>query len=75
MWGGSVSTLVFGPDGSLYAGGGFATAGGVAVNYIARWDGSQLHPLGSGMDYQTVWRRQEDEAQQDAPLRQRTAHC
>jgi hypothetical protein len=41
---------VFGPDGQLYAGGSFWTAGGVAANYIARWDGSQWHSLGSGMD-------------------------
>ncbi len=48
-YGPSVSALAFGPDGSLYAGGDFTTAGGVAANYIARWDGSQWHPLGSGM--------------------------
>jgi hypothetical protein len=34
----------------LYAGGGFTTAGGVAANYIAKWDGSNWSPLGSGMD-------------------------
>ena len=46
-----VYALAFGPDGSLYAGGGFTTAGGVAANYIARWDSatSSWHPLGSGM--------------------------
>ena len=27
-------------DGSLYAGGGFTTAGGVAANNIAKWDGT-----------------------------------
>ncbi len=46
-----VYALAFGPDGSLYAGGSFTTAGEVAANYIARWDGSDWHPLGSGMDY------------------------
>ena len=46
----SVSALAFGPDGSLYAGGGFTTAGGVAANDIARWDGAQWHPLDSGMN-------------------------
>jgi WD40 repeat protein len=44
-----VSALAIGPDGSLYAGGNFGTAGGVAANNIARWDGSQWHPLGGGM--------------------------
>ena len=36
------------PDGSLYAGGWFTTAGGVAANYIARWDGTTWHPLAAG---------------------------
>jgi trimeric autotransporter adhesin len=44
-----VSALAFGPDGSLYAGGRFTTAGEVAANGIARWDGVRWHPLGSGM--------------------------
>ena len=51
---GGVSGLAFGPDGSLYAGGQFTTAGEVAANYIARWDGAQWHPLGSGMDHYVV---------------------
>jgi hypothetical protein len=38
---------VSGPD--LYAGGAFTTAGGVAVNGIAKWDGSAWSALGSGM--------------------------
>ncbi len=33
----------------LYAGGSFTTAGGVAANRIARWDGSVWSPVGSGM--------------------------
>ena len=41
--------MAFGPDGSLYAGGYFDTAGGVTVNRIARWDGASWHPLGGGM--------------------------
>ncbi|MCA9118456.1 MAG: WD40 repeat domain-containing protein, partial [Planctomycetaceae bacterium] len=47
-----VYALAIGPDGSLYAGGGFTTAGEVTANYIARWDGStsSWHPLGSGMN-------------------------
>lgn len=36
----SVTALAVGPDGTLYAGGGFTTAGGVAANDIARWDGT-----------------------------------
>src|SRR6266852_3430940 len=35
---------------ALYAGGGFTTAGGVAANYIAKWDSAQWSTLGSGMD-------------------------
>lgn len=45
-----VYTLAIGPDGSLYAGGSFLTAGGVTVNYMARWDGTMWHALGAGMD-------------------------
>ncbi len=33
----------------LYAGGGFATAGGVTVNGIAKWNGSTWSALGSGI--------------------------
>ncbi len=46
-----VNALAVGPDGSLYAGGDFDTAGGVPAKAIARWDGttSSWHPLGSGM--------------------------
>jgi hypothetical protein len=36
-------------DGKLIAGGNFTTAGGVAANQIAAWDGSNWSPLGSGM--------------------------
>jgi hypothetical protein len=34
----------------LYAGGGFTTAGGVGVNYIAKWNGTSWSALGSGMN-------------------------
>jgi hypothetical protein len=34
----------------LIAGGRFTTAGGVDVNYIARWDGKDWKPLGSGVN-------------------------
>ena len=46
---GGVYDLVFGLDGSLYASGRFTTAGGVSANYIARWDGTSWHPLGTGI--------------------------
>ena len=41
---GFVDALAFGPDGSLYAGGKFTTAGGVTANGIARWDGRLALP-------------------------------
>jgi len=54
---GGVDDLVVFDDGdgpALYAGGFFATAGGVLVNNIARWDGSAWSPLdgpsGVGLD-------------------------
>jgi hypothetical protein len=34
---------------TLYAGGGFTTAGGVAANYIAAWNGSAWSALGAGL--------------------------
>jgi hypothetical protein len=40
-------------DGSgpaLYAGGSFGNAGGVTVQYIAKWDGSTWSAVGSGVD-------------------------
>src|SRR6056297_2178290 len=51
--GGRISAFQVFDDGSgpaLYAGGDFATAGGVAVNNVARWDGSEWTPLGEGID-------------------------
>jgi hypothetical protein len=36
-------------NGDLYAGGDFTMAGGQSANYIARWDGSQWHALGTGI--------------------------
>ena len=38
------------PNGDLVAGGQFTTAGGVAANRIARWDGSSWSSLGSGLN-------------------------
>jgi hypothetical protein len=37
-----------------YVGGEFTTAGGVTVNYVAKWDGSNWSPLGAGMNG-AVW--------------------
>jgi hypothetical protein len=36
-------------DGKLIVGGDFTTAGGIAVNHIAAWDGQSWSPLGSGL--------------------------
>lgn len=33
--------------GNLYAAGNFTTAGGVTVNYVAKWDGTSWSPLGA----------------------------
>jgi len=47
----SVRALAVFDDGSgpaLYAGGDFTTAGGVAANRIAKWNGSSWSQLGSG---------------------------
>lgn len=38
--------------GHLYAVGLFTTIGGVAANYVARWDGSSWNALGSGLNGQ-----------------------
>jgi hypothetical protein len=37
--------------GTLYAGGNFATAGGVTVNSIAKWNGSSWSALGAGLTH------------------------
>ena len=42
------TAMALAPDGSLYAGGDFHEAGGVTVNHVARWDGSQWHALDTG---------------------------
>lgn len=41
--------LALGPDGSLYAGGSFTTAGGATANGVARWDGAAWHAVGGGV--------------------------
>lgn len=45
-----VSALATLPNGDVIAGGHFHTAGGVTANGIARWDGTEWHPLGTGME-------------------------
>ena len=40
---------------ALYAGGNFTTAGGVAANRIAKWDGSSWSALGSGTERRSVY--------------------
>jgi hypothetical protein len=48
----TVASLAVYDDGNgpaLYVGGSFTTAGGVAVNNVARWDGSLWSALGSGL--------------------------
>jgi hypothetical protein len=51
--GGSGNTPVYAlavdSSGNLYAGGNFTTAGGVTVNFIAKWDGNAWSALGTGM--------------------------
>ncbi|MCH7611710.1 MAG: phage tail family protein [Chloroflexi bacterium] len=42
--------LVFGKDGTLFAGGDFTTASGNTVNRIAEWRGSDWLPMASGVD-------------------------
>jgi len=44
-----ITTLAFW-GGELYAGGGIYSASGVAINHVARWDGSAWQPLGVGVD-------------------------
>ena len=45
----AVHSLVLAPDGTLYAGGQFTTAGGVTVNYMAKWNGSAWSALGASV--------------------------
>lgn len=41
----TVRALLYAPNGDLYVGGTFLQAGGAEARHIARWDGSQWHPL------------------------------
>lgn len=44
-----VWSLAVTPDGSVYAGGSFITAGEILANRVARWDGTAWHSLGGGI--------------------------
>lgn len=46
----SVHAIAEAPNGDLYAGGFFPTAGGVLVNNVARWNGAAWSPLWSGVN-------------------------
>ncbi|MCI1187887.1 T9SS type A sorting domain-containing protein [Hymenobacter sp. DH14] len=45
-----VKAMAVSSTGTVYAGGNFTTAGGVTVNGIARWTGTNWAPLGSGVN-------------------------
>lgn len=45
-----VRALVVGPDGTLYAGGLFTSAGGVVTQRIAQWNGVVWSPVGAGFN-------------------------
>lgn len=46
-----VQDIIIGPNGLVYAGGNFTSAGGVAnTSNIAYWDGATWYPLGTGMN-------------------------
>ena len=46
----AVNAVAFDKNGGLYAGGCFDSAGTVAADNIAKWDGERWWPLGSGVD-------------------------
>lgn len=46
----ALATFDDGGGSALYAGGDFTSAGGVAANRIAKWNGSEWSALGSGMN-------------------------
>ncbi|MGY3089509.1 hypothetical protein ACVWYF_002557 [Hymenobacter sp. UYAg731] len=46
----AVKALAVAGNGDVYVGGGFTQAGGVAANYIAKWDGTAWSSLGTGTD-------------------------
>lgn len=46
----SVDRVIYGPDGTLYAGGNFTTIGGISAAAIAEYNGVAWSPLGAGVD-------------------------
>ncbi|MCU0864247.1 MAG: hypothetical protein MUC36_10670 [Planctomycetes bacterium] len=48
-FGGQVYTIAAVPGGGAIVGGAFSSAGGIAVNNIARWNGTAWSPLGPGL--------------------------
>jgi hypothetical protein len=46
----SVRALAVDGSGQVYAGGEFVTAGSVAANYVAKWDGTAWSALGTGVN-------------------------
>ena len=49
-------------QGTLFVGGGFTTAGGIAAQNVARWNGTSWQPAGAGLDG-TVWAFAEHQGQ------------
>ncbi len=47
---GNVSAAAVDDSGNLYIGGGFPQAGGLTVNYVARWNGSSWSAVGPGLN-------------------------
>ena len=48
---GEVNAIAVGGNGDVYVGGSFTHAGSLAVDYIAKWDGTGWSALGSGLDF------------------------
>lgn len=46
----AVTALAITANGHIYVGGNFRSAGGVAADYIARWDGKQWAAVGGGLN-------------------------
>jgi Leucine-rich repeat (LRR) protein len=45
----SCLTIVSDANGNIYAGGDFTTAGGITVNHVAKWNGTNWSALGTGL--------------------------
>jgi hypothetical protein len=51
---GTVVAVAPGPDGTFTVGGSFSSAGGRPAASVARWDGAEWQPLGSGIGFGIV---------------------